>query len=301
MLKQNLKKLLPPVILSFLKKLKYQLDFLPYSKLVTKNHFFKNKHIGERCFILGSGPSVSLEDLEPLRNEVLIALNSFYIHDKYSKIFDNREDKYHLIAPIHDPQSEETWEKWFEELQSNIPKSVNIFFGLNNRKPSSKELIDRNKLFEDRNINWFFSTMNKDNEDLSPSEIDFTKNILSSSTSSVWALQLAIYMGFKEIYLIGMDHNYIALDKNKQRFAHSSYLHIDEQKLSDASKVNKETLSSLYSMNTETLFHTAKIFMHYKKIKNVFKGDIYNLSKDSFLDIFEYRSLKEVLEQDEVS
>ena len=35
-------------------------------------------------------------------------------------------------------------------------------------------------------------------------------------------------------------------------------------------------------MNVETFFQTAKIFMHYKKIKNVFKGNIYNLSKDFF-------------------
>ena len=75
------------------------------------------------------------------------------------------------------------------------------FFGLNNRKPSSKDIIDKHDLFKDKNINWFFSTKNKDDEELTSSDINFCKNILSSSTSAIWALQLAIYMGFKEIYL----------------------------------------------------------------------------------------------------
>ncbi len=301
MFKKNLKKIIPPFTLKFLKKIKYQLDFLPFSKTVFNNQQFRNKHKGERCFILGSGPSVSLEDLKPLRDEALIALNSFYVHQDYKKIFNDQKSKYHLIAPLSDPVSEDNWKEWFMEIQSNIPNSVKIFFGLNNRKPSSKEIIDKHELFQDKNINWFFSTKNKDDEELTSSDIDFCKNILSSSTSAIWALQLAIYMGFKEIYLIGMDHNYIALKKTKQRFSFSGYLHILEKKHSDQSLLSKNSLSFSYSPNTESLFHTAKIFMHYKKLDNLFDGKIYNTSKDSFLDIFEYRNLEEVLKKNELS
>ena len=180
MFKKNLKKIIPPFTLNFLKKIKYQLDFLPFSKTVFNNQQYRNKHKGERCFILGSGPSVSLEDLKPLRDEALIALNSFYVHHDYKKIFNDQKSKYHLIAPLSDPVSEDNWKEWFMEIQSNIPNSVKIFFGLNNRKPSSKEIIDKHELFKDKNINWFFSTKNKDDEELTSSDIDSCKNILSS-------------------------------------------------------------------------------------------------------------------------
>ena len=31
---------------------------------------FKNKYINERCFIIGNGPSLNVEDLEKLKNEI---------------------------------------------------------------------------------------------------------------------------------------------------------------------------------------------------------------------------------------
>ena len=44
-----------------------------------------------------------------------------------------------------------------------------------------------------------FSTKNKDDEELTSLDIDFCKNILSSSTSAIWALQLAILWGLKNL------------------------------------------------------------------------------------------------------
>ncbi|MEH7386551.1 hypothetical protein V7147_14250, partial [Bacillus sp. JJ1521] len=36
----------------------------------------KNKHMGQRCFIIGTGPSLTIEDLEKLRNEMTFSMNS---------------------------------------------------------------------------------------------------------------------------------------------------------------------------------------------------------------------------------
>ena len=46
---------------------------------------FKNKYSGERCFIIGNGPSLKVEDVEKLKDEFTFAFNRiYYIFDKTS-------------------------------------------------------------------------------------------------------------------------------------------------------------------------------------------------------------------------
>ena len=40
---------------------------------------FKNKHFGKRCFIIGNGPSLRIEDLEKLSGEITFAANKIYL------------------------------------------------------------------------------------------------------------------------------------------------------------------------------------------------------------------------------
>lgn len=39
----------------------------------------KNKHKGQRCFIVGSGPSLKVDDLNKLKDEVTFACNKIYL------------------------------------------------------------------------------------------------------------------------------------------------------------------------------------------------------------------------------
>ncbi len=49
-------------------------------RLVAENRHLHNRHLGERCFILGTSPSIAEQDLAPLANEHTIAVNFFYHH-----------------------------------------------------------------------------------------------------------------------------------------------------------------------------------------------------------------------------
>ncbi|MFC2055928.1 hypothetical protein ACFLV7_16775 [Chloroflexota bacterium] len=50
---------------------------------VTGNDFrlaaLKNRHKGQRCFVIGNGPSLSTTDLDQLRGEVTFACNKIYL------------------------------------------------------------------------------------------------------------------------------------------------------------------------------------------------------------------------------
>ncbi|MGK0327336.1 MAG: hypothetical protein ACJAYY_000301 [Paraglaciecola sp.] len=50
--------------------------------------------------------------------------------------------------------------------------------------------------------------------------IDLTKSIYRFQNISILSIQIAIYMGFKEIYLVGLDHDWILrmFDKSHMHF-----------------------------------------------------------------------------------
>ncbi|HEY0007112.1 MAG TPA: hypothetical protein VGB55_00165, partial [Tepidisphaeraceae bacterium] len=55
---------------------------------------YHNKHAGQRCFILGNGPSLKQTDLTLLKNEVTFGLNRIYMN------FDamGYETTYHVVV-----------------------------------------------------------------------------------------------------------------------------------------------------------------------------------------------------------
>ena len=67
----------------------------------------KNIHLGERCFIIGNGPSLLKTDLIKLNNETTFSCNMVY------KLIDKNWNPYYYFA--HDP-------KYVKELSSEIKK-----------------------------------------------------------------------------------------------------------------------------------------------------------------------------------
>ena len=100
-LKNNIKQFTPPLFLNYVKDFRNYCDFLKHSSLIKTNIILKNKHKGERCFILGSSPSIKDEDLKPLKNEIVFALNNFYVHDDFYEIMSGEGEKYYMTAPFH--------------------------------------------------------------------------------------------------------------------------------------------------------------------------------------------------------
>ena len=142
-MKKLIKSLTPPLLWDKAKYLINYMHFLKYKDLVAKNIELKDIHKGKRCFLLGSGPSIKKEDLRPLKNEIVFALNNFYVHEDFTEIMSGDVPKYYMIAPIHPPQSEDEWKRWFEDMESNMPKSANMIFGMNSYEGNIKYIFDK--------------------------------------------------------------------------------------------------------------------------------------------------------------
>jgi hypothetical protein len=260
---------------------------LKFKEFISINDNLKDIHKGKRCFILGSGPSIKKENLLVLKDEIVFALNNFYVHEDFAEIMSGDLPKYYMTAPIHLPQTENEWKRWFCDMESKMPKQVNMLFGLSAYKGNIKYIFDKYEIFKKQKINWYFAGIDaNDYFAADPKDLDISKMIWKASTCSVYAIIVAIYMGFDEIYLLGMDHNHPFLNKKDMRFYKDAIHQRDE--------IERTLGSKSYNQNAfQTL---AEIFSQYY-VLNKLSSKIVNLSQGSSIDIFNYDSLKNIVKK----
>jgi len=285
-MKKLIKSLIPPLLWNKIQYIRSYKNFLKYKDLVAKNSELKDKHKGKRCFILGSGPSIKEEDLKPLKDEIVFALNNFYVHEDFQEIMSGNVDKYYMTAPIHPPQSEEEWKAWFADMESHMPEDTNMLFGLNGYEGNIRSIFEKYRIFKEHKINWYFTGVNTgEYYNFKQKDIDITNMVWSANTVSVYALIIAIYMGFDEIYLLGMDHNYICKSKNDSRFYQNGLHQKDE--------VSRSMNGKSYAQHA--FIASGKIFEHYQILKDNNACQIFNCSNSSLLDIYKCKDLGEII------
>lgn len=160
---------------------------------------FYNRFKGHRCFIIGNGPSLNRHDLSLLTNEYSFGVNSFYYKTNetgFRPTFYVVEDSSVMKENINEIRAYEAPFKFFPTLYRNLhPKTPNTFFFNMNRgfyeKTSPNYAVPR------------FST-------------DASKVLYCGQSVTYINLQLAFFMGFTDVYLIGMDFDYIIPDSHKR-------------------------------------------------------------------------------------
>ena len=143
---------------------------------------FQGIHKRKRCFIVANGPSLLKTNLELLENEYTFGMNRIYLNFERSSF----RPTYHVTV------NELILEQWVDEIsQLKMPKFLNwnrrSYYG----DPNSKTSFLKSKM----TINDSF-------------QYDLTRPVVFGATVTFVALQLAYYMGFQKVYLIGLDHNY---------------------------------------------------------------------------------------------
>lgn len=156
---------------------------------------FKDIHKGERCFIIGNGPSLTAEDLDKLKNEYTFASN--FIGKMFDKT-DWRPTYFCVMDPTFVKQS-------MEEFISYEKDEMFVAVYAENFNSASK-------WFGNTNINFCEMTHGVGKDKLPKFSNDISEIMYGGYTVTYALLQLAVTMGFSEIYLIGVDNNF-ALNK----------------------------------------------------------------------------------------
>lgn len=244
--------------------------FIKYKSLVSKNSKYKGRGVGKRVFIIGSGNSIKKLDLMKLKDENVIILNNGVAINSYDEIMSGSGVKIHLIAPIHLPQSDMEWISWFKRLEKEIPINVNVFFGLNEYKRNAKILIEENGLFPKHDLNWYFVGKIFLETGSIEKGLDLTSSIFAGEAASIYGLILAEYIGYEEIYLLGMDHDYFLYEDESEMRFYSKSEHQNneiERGVGDSG----DYIAHSYLANY-------KIFIKYKSFRNNFNAKIYSCS-----------------------
>ncbi|SRR5260221_7606143 len=195
-------------------------DLFPDS-LLRRNIKFKNIHTGERCFILGSGPSILTQDLTKLSGEIVMTQNHFHAHNDIKTI----NPKYHVLVPKYQPKEYDgDWERWFDTMEEKLPADTIFFLGANTKYLIDKRASMTSRCYYLKPGYWSHLT--------SKARVDITRLIMHVPTVITECISIAIYMGFREIYLTGFDLDQITrmveVDRDNVRFYGNSPITANE-------------------------------------------------------------------------
>ena len=223
---------------------------------------YRNIHKGQRCFIIGTGPSLTIADLEALKDEITFAPNRIYeLLDKTSW-----RPTYYICQDHNLIQTFGNRIKGVEANTSFLPVDYkNLFVG------------EKYRFFALKEKNFY------------PNDAEFSydpsKFLAQGYTVTYGAIQLAIYMGFTDIYLIGVDHNY-----NIIRDAKGRPIRKDDTENYSKGMTNYINMNSLPRIEETTIaYETAE------RISRKVGVRIYNATRGGKLEAFDRVNLDEIL------
>lgn len=240
--------------------------------LLAATEALRGRHRGERCFILGAGPSIKQQDLGKLVGENVISVSNSFVHPDFPRF----RPRYHVVPHIlhgHGFHAEDQLAKWLREMEQRT-FAAEMFFHI-----GDKELIERHGLFRGRTIHWN-EYVPWDREAIARTDLARVPAIWSVSE---FALTVAVHLGFSEIYLLGFDHDWF---NGLFRYFY------DEKKdhvlCPEAARVPH--VDAEFQMRRH-----ADIFLKYKQLRQL-HGGIFNANANPrhYLDVFpkvEYDSL----------
>lgn len=218
----------------------------------------KNIKNGKSCFIVATGPSLSLNDLNLLKGQFSFGCNSIL------NCFDKttwRPDFY-CISDIN------IFNKYSKEmLMHDLNK---IFIPLDFKS----DLKNKNIYFYSRSFTQHIKAIYKNNFNKIIIPSKHMDKYITDATSVIFiCIQIAVYMGFKNIYLLGQDCNYGGQAK-----------HSNIANYNDTSSVDSKIGNTMLD-----------VFENYKNFYNNKGINIYNCTRGGLLEAFPRIKLEEAI------
>jgi|GEM_PF-1996294 len=174
----------------------YYLSRIFYDYIFRLSVALKGNHNKQRCFIIGNGPSLCAKDLNKLYKcgDVSFATNQIY------KIFDKTawRPSYYVLADGNAVKNYDMINQW------DCAKFVNLSYAMT----SENFAMDNVFYFMQNDMTWWLIRT------AVPEVSTNIYNLDTGGTSTFTNIQLALYMGFSEIYLLGVDNIFNASKMN---------------------------------------------------------------------------------------
>jgi len=239
----------------------FQKLFTNRFKILNKNIFLKQSS-NDFCIICGNGPSLNDFDFNSVKGKPIFTVNYFF--NGNHKI--NIEPTYHVVIDNAFTKSDLPnlgLNYIIDSYKSNLNTKFILRFDMLSKIKNFDSLLSRAYFLNYKNIQY------KDYL-----RINMTEVMTASQNVILMCLQIALFMGFKKIFLIGCENNFF-----------SNYSHF----------YSSENLNFKPS-SWEGLNYIDLAFKHYDAIrkysdkKNV---DIINITPQSYINSFKHMTLQE--------
>lgn len=255
---------------------------------------FKDRHLGDRCFIIGNGPSLTDTDLSLLEGEIIFGCN--LLHLLLDKV-DWKPTYYTCVDSMMLTQSPHEINSMLRDnpgVTAFFPTRIEMHTGDRSRVPTRALYPEDSKrfYFEERHSTY-------DNPPHSLFSSDADEWVAQPYTVTITMLQLAAYMGFKEIFLVGCDTRYRLPES--VRILSEAEGPAGLQLTSTADDDPNHFTSNYFGSGTH--WHAPNlpmIFEQYRCAKEVIEGRgqrVFNATKGGDLDVFTRVPLEHVFDQ----
>jgi hypothetical protein len=252
-------------------------SLLPKNRgILRRNGVFENKHKGQRCFVMGNGPSLKTQDLSPLASEITLAMSAFWKHPIVAKW----QPTYYCFAdPLFFDGSEPMGE-FFQSLRTRIHSSI-FFVPL-----STAKVIQEQGLLPSEQTYYvaFHGTLS----DSRIKNIDLVKFVPGVQSTSQLGIMVAMYMGCSPIYLLGLDHDWLAHRGADRHFYEGKTIEDHPQAHGDLSLVS-------YKVDAQAIVDLWSGYEALLRLSQQERIDILNATNGGFLDVFERVNYEEVV------
>lgn len=231
----------------------------------------REKYLGtKRCFIIGNGPSLNETDLSLLKEEVTFAANGFFLKTKdlgWAPTFYVVED--HLVA-----EDRAKWINTFKGPTKLFPAYLGYMF------PEAEDTIFYNHRPRKSYPHGFdFSTQ--------ADEITYT-----GATVTFSMLQLAYYMGFEDIYMIGVDASYAIPEDAQQASSYS--VNVIDMKSDDVNHFHPDYFGKGFRWHDPQVNKMVEAYKEARKVVDQTNQRIYNATVGGKLEVFERRNFADL-------
>lgn len=200
--------LLPPGVTGLLQTLARHAQGPATRRQLRANRVLHGRHTGQRGFILCSGPSITTQDLKPLRGRHCIGVANFFVHPDYATI----NPRYHCIAPLHSPFTDADGIRWFQEMEAPLT-GRELFLSR-----GEQALVESSGLLGKSTIHYL--TFGTAWPEAAPRDLPLDDLLPSPQSVSIMALLVALDLGFSEICLVGADHTSVDFQNGQYSYSH---------------------------------------------------------------------------------
>ena len=233
-----------------------------YRASMRRLNALRDRHAGQRCFVIGNGPSLKRTDMSLLKEEFTIGVNRIYL------MFDELgfSTSYYVCV------NRLVIEQCGREIIERVPCPKFISWKTRDFISFTKDMI----FLHSRTASPRFFT-------------DITQGIWEGATVTYAAIQVAYFLGFSKVILIGVDHSYWAEGKPRAEVVSTG----EDPNHFDRQYFGKGFRWQLPDLNTSELGYRIARYVFEKKRREIvdatIDGKLKIFPKVRYQDLFEAR------------